>query len=317
MQKTKLEILQQIRPKFAALERHRQQLQAAQERQKILGIAIGVLLVVVVSVCIFGLAGFTPMALFGVLFGGPFVVHSIQKLLVQPIEVDFQQEVSHTISQAMYPELSFNDHKQLGNQVYKTTSVFGKLGAIQGRNMVEGKHGDTHFVMFTLYRLEAEQDNNAAGQSGLGVILDFPKHIKGKTLVMPDQAQKSFGPWLGKMMQEFSRSSDQLVYLEDPEFEKNFVVYSTDQIEARYILTPGMMENLLKLSRKFGNRIYYGFVEGKLYMIVDEVVPFRVGTDLPLQTDRIFYNFIYPVEMVKEIIDTLNLNTRIWSKGED
>jgi hypothetical protein len=66
-----------------------------------------------------------------------------------------------------------------------------------------------------------------------------------------------------------------------------------------------------------GNRIYYGFTDGKVYVVIDEMTPFRVGVDLPLQTDQIFYNFIHPIEMVKEIIDTLNLNTRIWDKEED
>ena len=35
--------------------------------------------------------------------------------------------------------------------------------------------------------------------------------------------------------------------LENPDFEKTFDVYSTDQIEARYLLSPSMMERLLAL----------------------------------------------------------------------
>jgi hypothetical protein len=165
-----------------------------------------------------------------------------------------------------------------------------------------------------MHRIEDEQDNDAAYHGGLGVIFDFHKNTKGTTLVMPDKTQQKFGGWFGKLIQEFGRKGQQLVSLEDPEFEKTFVVYSKDQIEARYVLTPAMMDNLLSLSRKYGNRIYYAFSVGKVYMVIDGIVPFRVGVDLPLQTDQIFYNFIYPIELVKEIIDILNLNTRIWTK---
>lgn len=57
------------------------------------------------------------------------------------------------------------------------------------------------------------------------------------------------------------------VSLEDLEFHKKFGVYCSDQIEARYILTPEMMEKLLVLYDKFkgvkmvlvDNKMYFGF----------------------------------------------------------
>ena len=40
------------------------------------------------------------------------------------------------------------------------------------------------------------------------------------------------------------------IELEDPEFMEHFRVYSTDQVEARYILSPSMMERLLAFRRE-------------------------------------------------------------------
>ena len=49
---------------------------------------------------------------------------------------------------------------------------------------------------------------------------------------------------IGQKLQSFTTafSKRQLIKLEDPEFEKLFAVYGDDQIEARYILTPALMQ---------------------------------------------------------------------------
>lgn len=52
----------------------------------------------------------------------------------------------------------------------------------------------------------------------------------------------------------FIKSMQQNVKLEDPVFEREWEVYATDQIEARYILTPALMERMLEIKRRFGGK---------------------------------------------------------------
>jgi hypothetical protein len=57
------------------------------------------------------------------------------------------------------------------------------------------------------------------------------------------------------------------VKLEDPVFEKAFEVYSTDQIEARFILTPDFMERLIGLERTFkGRQVRCAFSGGCMFL---------------------------------------------------
>ncbi len=58
--------------------------------------------------------------------------------------------------------------------------------------------------------------------------------------MLPDFAEKLLGKFGQKFQKSFTHGK--LVKLENPEFEKEFVVYSSGQQEARYILTPVMME---------------------------------------------------------------------------
>lgn len=76
--------------------------------------------------------------------------------------------------------------------------------------------------------------------SGMFVKLLMNKSFQGHTVVKSDG---------GKLMNFLSDKASKLdnVRLEDPRFEKMFEVYSSDQIEARYLLTPAFMERLLHL----------------------------------------------------------------------
>lgn len=57
------------------------------------------------------------------------------------------------------------------------------------------------------------------------------------------------------------------IRLEDPEFEKMFDVYGSDQVEARYILTPGMMERLKDIRRRHGG-LEAVFDGGKIHLAI-------------------------------------------------
>lgn len=83
---------------------------------------------------------------------------------------------------------------------------------------------------------------------GLFIRLSMNKNFNGHTLLKRDRG--AIGNWLGS---KFANGGKERVALEDPEFEKKFEVYSTDQVEARYLLTTSFMERLLQLSRIFDN----------------------------------------------------------------
>ena len=64
---------------------------------------------------------------------------------------------------------------------------------------------------------------------GLFFIADFNKIFSTKTIILPDKAEKLLGR-LGKTLQSRNKKRGQLIKLEDPEFEKYFVVYRLSNI---------------------------------------------------------------------------------------
>ncbi|MEM1391353.1 MAG: DUF3137 domain-containing protein, partial [Pseudomonadota bacterium] len=69
------------------------------------------------------------------------------------------------------------------------------------------------------------------------------------------------------------------VKLESPQFESAFEVYSTDQVEARYILTPDLMQRLVELEKTFrGVGLRCAFVGGELLIALEGGDLFEPGS---------------------------------------
>ena len=107
--------------------------------------------------------------------------------------------------------------------------------------------------------------------------------------------------------------------MEDPSFEKKFVVYTEDDVEARYILTPKLMHTMLKLSERFrkgASRIGFAFMNSNVYI----AIPIEGGRDLfemPSRGDMGEETARKTMEELKEILsvfDVMELDLRLWSK---
>ena len=82
---------------------------------------------------------------------------------------------------------------------------------------------------------------------GALIKIRFPRTVEGVTLVTRDKGIfNAFESW-GKKTFGSRGAKLERIGLVDPSFEKHFEVYGTDQVMARYLLTPSFMERLLEL----------------------------------------------------------------------
>lgn len=160
--------------------------------------------------------------------------------------------------------------------------------------------------------LRKDVENSFYDFTGMFAEVDFNKKFKGTTLVLPDRLEKKTG-FMAKNLQSLNLNKNQLVYLESIEFEKEFVVYSTDQIEARYILSPSLMERILLLKRKIDKPIMLSFNKSKLYVAIPHTFGFlQLEDDKNLQTSNALETIYNDINFAIGIVEDLNLNTKIW-----
>ncbi len=149
---------------------------------------------------------------------------------------------------------------------------------------------------------------------GLFIIADFNKNFKTHTVVLPDTAEKMFGKF-GQTLQSISPGRGRLIRLEDPRFEKEFCVFGDDQVEARYILTPSLMERILNFKNKWKTRVYLSFLDSKVYIAISmnkdlfELRPFKRAANYAFIEENLRF-----LTLLTGVVDDLNLNTRIWTK---
>lgn len=147
---------------------------------------------------------------------------------------------------------------------------------------------------------------------GMFAIIDFNKKFNGHTVILPDVMEKKVG-YLAKSLQNLNPTRGQLVHLEDVEFENDFVVYSTDQVEARYILSTSLMERITLLKRKMDKPIMLSFDSNRLYLGIQHPHGFLcLNKKESLLKSNIFEKVYEDIYAAIGIVEDLNLNTKIW-----
>ena len=314
MPKTQVEILQKVRPKLVVLEQERKKLLAARrkaETNALLLIIIGIGLVLALGMYLGEDKVTLPIIGVVVLVVVAYIYLNWKRLDARDA---LQQTIGDAITEAMGGNWNYAAEKHLSPSLVKYSGLVGRFSTIHGNNLIHGEHGDTRFSFSNINLSNPSKDGRSDVFGGIILAIDFSKNLKGKTLVFPDIAQQALGVWLGKTVQSFGWKGLELVYLEDPAFEKEFAVYSSDQVESRYILTPNMMSNMLRLKNKYGEAFSFSFTHGTVFVAIDKVSPFESALDAPILPDGTFYHFYKTIDLVTDIIDTLQLHTRIWSK---
>ena len=149
---------------------------------------------------------------------------------------------------------------------------------------------------------------------GLFFVADFNKSFKGTTLVLPDTVQKLFGD-IGQALQRLNVTNGQLIKMEDPEFEKLFVVYGQDQVEARYVLSTSLMRRIVDFQSRMQKKMRFSFSTSKLYVAIEfERELFEPSIKESLLTLSLVQEYYDDLKLVKDLVEELNLNTRIWTQ---
>jgi hypothetical protein len=148
---------------------------------------------------------------------------------------------------------------------------------------------------------------------GIIARLDFNKNFRGHTVVVPDAESKILGGLFGES--ETRRKKD-LARLESVEFERMYSVYTTDQQECRYILTPKLMELILNAQATLGVPVRLSFHDNSVFMTVPQNVDrFEFGWfGSRVSPEGIVGDLAEVVHIAERLVDVLDLETRIWTR---
>lgn len=232
--------------------------------------------------------------------------------------VKFDSYYSHHIMgeivRFVEPSLSYEPKKYISLESYKASGLFSNhVDRYTGSDLISGKVGNTYIMFSQIHAQKEEEDTyeDSAGNKhttkhwvtlfkGILFIADFNKHFSSRVIVVPK------GHIFG--------AKGKKVNLEDPEFMKYFRVYGEDQVEARYILSTSLMRRILTLKEIANREIYLSFVPPNVYVGIPLDTIFRPSHFKSILHYPIYETYFLWLAFFVGIVDTLDLNTRIWSK---
>ncbi|MCD7879399.1 MAG: DUF3137 domain-containing protein [Candidatus Gastranaerophilales bacterium] len=151
--------------------------------------------------------------------------------------------------------------EQDGQQDYEYVSNLGLFNSFNRYNCDDKLTGAYNTLNIKILELDLKHESGSGKHRTVvtifqGILVIFPclKKYTGTTYIFRNSLFPNFK---GKR-----------VHLESPEFEELYDVYSTDQIEARYLVTAAFMQRLVDLEKKGFNGITMSFERGNVNIAI-------------------------------------------------
>jgi hypothetical protein len=230
-----------------------------------------------------------------------------RKIFISYNPPEFKTRIIGRIVTFIDPELIYQPEKHVSVEDYLESRIFSYQDpdSCSGDDLVTGSIGKTGIAfseLHTRYRHTVVKGGDEWHTIFLGLFFyaNFNKGFKGRTFVLPRQMKtKGYG---------------EPVRLEDPRFEKYFIVYGSDQVEARYILTPALMERINDYRKKTGQNTYLSFVNNRIFIAIDyNKFLFEAGLRRSFLDFGLIREYYENMAHAVGIVEDLNLNTRIWN----
>lgn len=139
---------------------------------------------------------------------------------------------------------------------------------------------------------------------GLVILLDMnTKKFYGHTMLDKDKGK--IGEWFKQKSSNLKRAN-----LVDPEFEEIFDVYTNDQVEARYLIDPVMIERLKGLQVEYGGEnMTAAFYDSKMLMLIESKHNYFEPAELeiPATDPRSILSMKKEIGEILSLIDRLSL----------
>jgi len=237
------------------------------------------------------------------------------------------------------PEFTYEPARFAAPELVKASGLFefdGKLSSVVGDDRFTGRIGETQVEFSEVTATTSRKVSTKNGtktvytpHQGLFLSADFNKRFDHYTVVLPDPGEQLLGAtvagWLGTLANALQTLNGQVgqgsggplraIRMEHLEFEKQFQVFSSDPVEANYILTPNVMERLAAFQARVKFGLSLTFRDSRMHAFLPAGPLFEEDASADwsrFETYRPYYEQLY---VVFDLVEAMQLNTRLWTKS--
>lgn len=204
------------------------------------------------------------------------------------------------------PDYTYQRFAVIDYNKLQSTAIMPICNFYNSEDLVTGIYKNVGIELYELTLKYDEHKRNKTQFKGLIIQLTMNKNFKGHTIIKNDR---------GALVNFLSSTSSSLekVRLEDSRFEGEFDVFSTDQVESRYLLTPAFMERFRKLKAVSRSpQIEAAFLNNNLILKIslnyNRFEPSSILQPATFEDD--IKILISEMSLIFEIIDVLKLNEK-------
>lgn len=266
-------------------------------------------------------AGFVVLAI-GVVVGVVFIIRGANRSRKFLREVKWH--MMRGLLDAIQPGMQYDPDRGISKEMFRAARLFSESAdRYESEDLIRGRVGETDIMLSEVHAQYRSTSTDSKGRTrttyhtffrGLFLMADFHKHFSGTLRVMPGYSGLLGG--IGRALAGFRPfSAEKVVQLEDPEFDEMFIVYGSDDIEARYILSPSMMRRILDLRRRWNDQVRLSFFESSVCLAISHKNNlFEPSLKTPVGCGTQLGRIASEVRTCLDLVEDLSLNTRIWSK---
>lgn len=242
------------------------------------------------------------------------VIVLVCSAVLGPIYKKFNSKIKGDLFQTIFKFFGDFIYEPKGSEEISLYESFRILPAFSKKrskteDLVFGSYKGVNFS-FEEINLKSERDHRKEIFTGSVLLCKVSKNFKGRTVVK----QKEEGGFsISKIFRSNSFDGLEKVDLEDVEFEKMFMAYSQDQVEARYLLTTSFMERLKDLSKFLGSsRTDISFYNGELLLLFKDSADLFEPESLTKKMNLVAEckKIIEQMHLIYGLIDSLKLDQK-------
>lgn len=206
-------------------------------------------------------------------------------------------------------KLSYNVLNKSGLMLY---SDFKNSATIMGEDYLKCVFGNTVVQFSELNAYKFHLFKKTVSFRGLFISASFNKNLNSRTIVL-SKSNTSYLTRLRLVIKE-SFNKGYLIQLENRDFNKNFLVYAEDEVEARYVLSSSFMEKLLEYKDKINQDVAFSFINNRMYAaIYTNKNHFEANLSKPLTSMEEMIKHYTHFKMITDIVKDLELQLRLWN----
>lgn len=186
-----------------------------------------------------GLPGLLLFLLIGAIAGERWAAHALERRYRRRYKDTVLPQLASDLGELTYREASSGRVVELG-----ADRMLPEYDRIDADDQITGRHAGLPVEIIEVKLKRRVNKKTRVVFDGLLVGIELPRRLTGTTLIATDRGswERFKAQWRGGEMEP--------VQLEHQEFEQRYDVHSTDQVEARALLTPAFLERFVALASK-------------------------------------------------------------------